>query len=326
MMNVLQLRKTPVAWLSLGLSMCFFSAARSQDALDTARLFPPSLMNPNESELSLSSLKWRLHLLARMEGTYAQSKDEIERQRARLTNDMKLSRETMPEEIRLADADGRSQLVTRVLQVIFEARLDLATAEAEIAMLEQLQQEAESTADDLSLSMEASAAESEVTVAEAQERDRRNQYQIALQALSKGLVPEASLAEKKGDLEVAMAQLREAKAKRDMLGKRVKAQSAQQLAELRLKTVPLKARLAAAENYLEKFNEAAPVLNTIEALQQEHTLWSKDLALVAGELARLSTERIELEALKSAIEADLKTVKESAVDGAAAETVLEPSN
>jgi hypothetical protein len=269
-----------------------------EDALANAKNLPPSLTTVQAQELNKAVLVWRMKLLNAMHETYAESRKEIQADLAKLDAAIEEEQASLPVEVRFTNAESRSQLVGRVLQLILETRLEIATNDSLLDLLTKTEAERSSESE------EVQQLEADLQIAKVENEGIARELEQMLVLRERGLVEKTEALRLQSSLEVAQLKLRKMEQAVANARKRPASATAKRLSDLRLETQPLRAKLTAAEAFLETFNSAASKLQKVESLHRERELYGKDLMYVAGEIGNVSRELVELELLSKLIEQD----------------------
>lgn len=274
----------------------------TEDALANAKNLPPSLTTVQAQELNQAVLAWRMKLLNATKETYAQSRDEIQTNLAQLDAAIEEVQSSLPVEVRFTNAESRSQLIGRVLQLILETRLEIAANESLLDMLTQTETEKNTDSE------EAQQLEVDLQIAKVEYDGIERELHQTLALRKQGLADPTEALRLQSSMDVAQLKLRKMEQAVANARKRPASATAERLSALRLEIQPLRAKLKAAEAFLETFNRASNKLQKVESLHRERELYGKDLIYVAGQIGNISRELVELELLSAMIAQD--TTKE----------------
>lgn len=270
----------------------------TEDVVANAKNLPPSLTTVQAQELNKAVLAWRMKLLSAMHATYAQSREQIQDKLTSLDAELEEVQASLPVEVRFTNAESRSQLIGRVLQLILETRLEIAANESLLDML--TQSETEKNTD----SEEAQQLEVDLQIAKVEYDGIERELHQTLALRKQGLADPAEALRLQSSMDVAQLKLRKMEQAVANARKRPASATAERLSALRLEIQPLRAKLKAAEAFLETFNSTSSKLQQIESLHRERELYGKDLMYVAGEIGNVSRELVELEVLSNMIAQD----------------------
>ena len=117
-----------------------------------------------------------------------------------------------------------------------------------------------------------------------------------------GTVSQSELMMAKYTLEIAELELMAAEAKAEAFREMDSAENSSKIADLRMKQVPLKARIKAGEEMLTNINESVKLSNQLKSVESEKRLLDKDLEMVAAQLSKNTFEMQELGILRKMIQ------------------------
>ena len=266
------------------------------DFLNNAKNFPPSFTTPENRKLSTQVLEWRMKLLSAMHKTYAESRDGIQGKLSHIDALIELEQGSLPVEIRFTDAQSRSELVGRVLQLILETRVESATKESMLESLTKSMEESNSESE----AAQMLRADLEIAVIETKAIEA--EYARAVELQKQGLVQSQEVSRLENSRQISKLNLMKMEQAYANALRQPASVAAKRLSEVRLEIQPLKAKLKAAEAFLATFNESSARFQRLESLHRERELHNKDLAFVATEIGTVSRELTELEVLSELME------------------------
>ena len=107
------------------------TAFAQTDPIETAKTYPPQLLQKGENETNLATIKWRIELQQNL-------LDRNERKHGTAVNALKVFSKKLeelnmqlPAEVRFVDQSVRSQLIGKTMEELLVARLDLASLESQ---------------------------------------------------------------------------------------------------------------------------------------------------------------------------------------------------
>ncbi|MEZ6134926.1 MAG: hypothetical protein R3C53_08460 [Pirellulaceae bacterium] len=278
------------------------------DLISVAQMVPPDSLSQPNLQQTTDAIEWRLKQLKMLQESYSRSKHEISDALAKLNSEAAELQAGLATEVRFTDAATRSQLVGRVVEIMLETKLELAAQEKTIELLEAKQP------DDAPANSQLGQLEADVRIAEIEVESAEQQVVRAHQLLANQAISPLEIHKLENALKVAKLRLEQSVLVLKSAADEPTKARANRITELRLDILPLKAKLAAAEGFLEKFSDGAERLNKIEQISRERELWRKDLELVAGESASINREQMQLESLASQIKAVLQSGSHGAQD------------
>lgn len=228
------------------------------------------------------------------------SREEMLKKLANLTAKIDELESQLPDELRFSTTETRAQIATQVVQAMLETKLNLAVNQARIDEHEDSRKD-ENIAED-SLEFKKAVAdyrkrviEFEAAASQLKSIEKLDEW---VEAQIEGVRRRADNAFQvsKIDLEIARVLL-------DSVRNEPIAKLEASLAELRIEKSTLQARLAVADEFLNRMRESAQTIRELEQLQRQSDLINKDLAQTSAELGKFSLKIVELECLQELIHA-----------------------
>jgi hypothetical protein len=283
-----------------------------RDAIIKSLQSPPDSMDEDTNSGALRIMEWRLTQISALQQSY-QAQLEEQEIKARITVDrVSQASKTVPIELRYLDNEARSAYAARLVGLILDLRLELATHEV---LLEELQnaEPDETAADQKFLEMQQSQLKLEIDNAKLKVSTAETDFESAEEAFRNGTSPRADGVRKSNELAIARNELDNAMRQFELATESIKAERAKALADHRLAMAPLLARLKIANVALDEYEKTAPVFDTIESLRREREFAFSNRDGIAEALGLIRREEAELNVLKQLISNREKSSAESKV-------------
>ena len=302
-MNAKNFLHCPVFSLTSLLFMTFLTAqlGAQDQGIDLLRKYPYQMLEVGEIKVALQTIDWQYELLRlrvrKLNVEAQQASDEVEALQDMAENLVK----RLPIETRFVDSASRSKIVSRALEELLTAKLDLAVIKEQLSAAKKL--------DEKRAVVRAETIELEVASAKVDLDAAKEEYVQALEELKhtqallkKGFVTERQVKVSEAKVENQKLKIRKAEASVEITKRQAELDMSDELLDLRLKTAPIESRIKAAEGFLQKYVEANKTQSRIDLLnhQKERTL--NRLNRIEGRLFELRQEMEELATLKSMVD------------------------
>ncbi len=262
------------------LGMLWAASGKAQTEPEIPGLvIPPTQMGPSTKKEISDRLTWYLTRLARYRAQLQHRQTEMENLLAKIDAAIGDAESQAPFQFRYLDQSARALLVGRCLEQMLEAKLELAAHEA--------------IAESLGTSGQPRVADrnrieilrTQLQMADAKLRQAQDQLKRVEELRARGVVPDSELAEVQNVHLDAETQLRvlqlELQTAEDELNH---PQQAAQVADLRIKNAALRAKIDAANRFLQEMTESGDVEKELRSLQARRARAVASLDLTTKEL------------------------------------------
>ncbi|MEM9940740.1 MAG: hypothetical protein AAF939_04050 [Planctomycetota bacterium] len=285
-----------------------------EDLIGEAFQYPPKLMSPKRVGYVLDSIKWQIE-----EGTakikkFRENQENIGDQINNLEMNIKRLQEKMSFRFWMVDSETRSRLAGKLIEVIIDCKLELATIESSSS---NLKKKAESS--NVSQLAKSESLKAKVKAAELRLEYARTSFERIDRLYGQGSVPGSEKNKASYELKTAELELVAAKNQLELSLQEKDSMYSLRLSELNKEAKTLTARLSAAEKMLDSISANNDIFNSVDSLMSARNRLKSSWEKLEEEALEGSIRITELEVLLNQIlqESDLpedKNKKDSAAD------------
>lgn len=233
--------------------------AQDKDPIELARDYPPSLI---QVDVAQEQMQWQIKRLREQQAIQEQELRKIDDQITELNQEINALTKKLPVELRFANESVRAQLIGDVLRELLASRLEVASQQELIEQLTVALEDAKmenSKADEIRQQkhqLMIKASETKLALAEFS-------FEQTAKMAKSAAVSQSELEREKYSYELAKMELEHALLDFEMESTSRGNEVADRLVKTRISLQPAKARVAAAERFLNLFSESRGAVEMI---------------------------------------------------------------
>ena len=275
------------------------------DPIDLVRTYPPEMLSEKQATTGMGAIKWQLEQKQSLLQAYQLRLDQWKKEVLILRHVIEDLKSDLSPEIRILDKDGRSRLVGKLMEERIDGALEMATRKKAIELLERedtgtMSPQSKFQKSDLEGRLKVAGLKLNTAEAEAEE---------VAKLASKGYKTQSEGRMAAYTREIAQLEFEAVRNQLVLQSNEGKVESAKRIADERVQLEPIKARMMAADLYLNKFTTKVDVIEKIEVTKRSVSMWEKDIQILVKKVVATSSELDELQQLNDRVEERLKNVE-----------------